>query len=125
GRYLALTDGVRVAVSRDGGRAFETSDLGPVLALAFAGDDDGAPLLVLTAPRPPATMGAPPGQPGSAPIPPAPACSLSAPARREPARVGDVPGVTASAAMAWDASRDCVWIGCAAGLIALGGARRH
>lgn len=109
GRAVALTDGARVAVSRDAGQSFETAAFGPVLALAFAGDDERAPLLALTAP-----------------LPDLPATLIHAPAHGEPTRIASIPGLTAdAAAMAWDASRDCVWIACAAGLIAVGGARRH
>jgi hypothetical protein len=109
GRAVALTDGARVAVSRDAGQSFETTNLGPVLALAFAGDAEGAPLLALEAPQSdvPTTL-------------------IQLPARGEPTRIASLPSFTAGpAAMAWDASRDCVWIACAAGLIAVGGARRH
>jgi hypothetical protein len=109
GRAVALTDGARVAVSRDAGQSFETTNLGPVLALAFAGDAEGAPLLALVAPQSdlPATL-------------------IQLPARGEPTRIAALPSVTdGAAAMAWDASRDCVWIACAAGLIALGATRRH
>jgi hypothetical protein len=109
GRCIALANGARVALSRDGGQSFETTNLGPVLALAFAGDEDKAPLLALAAPHDglDATL-------------------IQVPERGELTRIATVPNLPESAAaMAWDTSRDCIWIACGTGLIAIGGARRH
>lgn len=110
---VALASASRVAISRDGGASFTTIDLGPVAALAFAGDDDGAPLLALLAPGPTASL-------------------VTIDAAGEAARAGEIPAPDRAAAspwsecaLAWDAARDVAWIACAAGLFAFGRPRRH
>jgi hypothetical protein len=117
GRAVALGDQQRVAVSRDGGAAFTTLDLGAAPAIAFAGDDADAPLLVLTAP------------PGSAT-----AILVEIDASGSALRIGEIAAPEreagagspwATAALAWDAAREIVWIASGAGLVALGRPRRH
>ncbi len=110
GRCLALGDGLRIAVSRNGGATFTTLDLGPTVAIAFAGDDEGAPLLALVAPAGSALAYLVEVKPGG-----------------EAARIGEVSSAEGElpAAIAWDASRDLIWIASGAGLTALGMPRRH
>jgi hypothetical protein len=104
GRLLAFTDGARIAVSRDAGATFSVGAFGVVLALAFAGDDDGAALLILTE--------------GGAVV--------QSPAHGEATRVAAIEGLGgAPAALGWDATRECAWIACRAGLLAFGRAPRH
>ena len=112
GRCLALGDDDRVLVSRDGGATFAPVEPGRAAALAFAGEDASAALLVLTVPAP---SGAPP------------AFLVEVGAAGEAARIGEsLPGVgELPAALAWDASRDVIWVASGAGLAALGTPRRH
>jgi hypothetical protein len=116
---LALTDQRQIAVSRDAGATFTVLELGPVPAIAFAGDGADARLLALVAPTP-----------GGA------AYVVEIHASGEAARVGEIvptegeaPVEAASlwvgAALAWDASREVVWVACGVGLVALGRPQRH
>jgi hypothetical protein len=124
GRCLAIGDGLRVALSRDGGVTFALSDPGRVIALAFGGEGADATLLGLLAPE------------GSA------SASLVAwGAAGDATRIGEVAlvdrdtlgaarsahadQVEAKATMAWDAARELVWVASAAGLVALGWPQRH
>jgi hypothetical protein len=110
GRCLALSDGESVLVSRDGGATFASVDPGPAAALAFAGEDASASLLVLVVPAP---SGA------------SPAYLVEVSAAGEAARIGELSGVELPAALAWDASREVIWVASGAGLAALGTPRRH
>ena len=112
GRCLALGDGERVVVSRDGGATFTPLDAGRATAIAFAGDAADAPLLALVVP--------PPGPGG-----PSPAFVVQASASGEAERIGELPSAEPPAAIAWDASREVVWVASGAGLSALGMPRRH
>jgi hypothetical protein len=103
GRALAVSDGARIAISRDDGATFAIAVFGPILALAFAGDDDDAPLLVLLE--------------GGAVV--------QSPVNGEPTRVAAIEGVGPAAAIGWDPARECAWIACSAGLMAIGSAPRH
>ena len=105
GRAVAISDGERVALSRDGGASFQVEELGTTPAIAFAGDGGDAPLLALVVAE--ATH------------------LVEVPAGGGPARVAEVPGSEggSAAALAWDAAREVVWIASAAGLVAVGRAR--
>ena len=104
GRSVALTDGAQIAISRDDGASFAIAAFGSILSLAFAGDDDGAPLLILT-------------EGGTV---------VQLPAGGEATRVAAIEGIGAGpAAIAWDPARECAWVACRAGLIAIGRAPRH
>lgn len=104
GRSLAFTDGARIAISRDDGATFAIAVFGPILALAFVGDDDDATLLVLT-------------EGGTV---------VQSPVAGEATRVAAIEGVGSTpAAIGWDPSRECAWIACSAGLFAIGRAPRH
>ena len=104
GRTIAFTDGARIAISRDDSASFAIAAFGPILALAFAGDDDDAALLILT-------------EGGTV---------VQLPVRGEATRVAAIEGVGgAPAAIAWDPARECAWVACRAGLIAIGRAPRH
>jgi hypothetical protein len=109
GLSVALSDGERVALSRDGGGSFHVEELGATPAIAFAGDEAGAPLLALVVAE--GTF------------------LVEVPAGGEASRVAEVPGADggaeAEAALAWDASREVAWIASAAGLVAVGRARAH
>ncbi len=112
GRCLAVGDGERVAVSRDGGATFTSIDSGPAAALAFAGDEAQAPLLALV--RSPAA-------PGAA----APVFIVQANASGDAVRIGELAGADPPAAIAWDGAREVVWVASGAGLQALGMPRQH
>jgi hypothetical protein len=118
GRAIALAGADVLCVSRDGGVTFRAfGGLPPVLALAFAGEDEAAPLLAL--------------------------CAREGDARAEVAQVrargeatliaaigqerGDEDEGAASgpAAMAWDPSREVAWIACRVGLAAIAPKREH
>jgi hypothetical protein len=109
GRAVAITDGARLAISRDGGRSFDAIDVGPIASIAFAGPLAGAPLLAL----------APPHDGFEATL-------IQIPERGDPSRVAALPASgQAGASLAWDTSRDCVWVASSAGLTALASARKH
>ncbi len=110
GRCLALGDGQRVAVSRDGGATFTILDPGPVAAVAFAGDDVDAPVLALVAPD---------GAVSTFVVRLAPS--------GEAARIGELTSAERElpAAIAWDPSRELIWVASGAGLFALGVPPRH
>jgi hypothetical protein len=104
GRSLAFTDGAQIAISRDGGASFSVAAFGVVLALAFAGDDADAALLILT-------------ESGAV---------VQSPAHGEATRVAAIEGLGgAPAAIGWDSTRECAWVACRAGLLAIGRAPRH
>jgi hypothetical protein len=103
GRAIAITDGARIAISRDDGATFAIAAFGPILALTFAGDDDDATLLILL-------------EGGTV---------VQSPESGEPTRVAAIEGVSAPAAIGWDPARECAWIACRAGLLAIGRAPRH
>lgn len=109
GRAVALTDGARLAISRDGGRSFDAIAVGPIAAFAFEGPLAGAPLLAL----------APPHDGFEATL-------IQIPERGDPSRIAALPqAVEGAVALAWDTSRDCVWVASGAGLTALASARKH
>jgi len=112
GRCLALGDGERVAVSRDGGATFAVVDVGRATAIAFAGDAADPPLLALVVPE-------------AAPGGPSPAFVVQVSASGGAERIGEIPSAELPAAIAWDASREVVWVASGAGLSALGMPRRH
>jgi hypothetical protein len=104
GRSIAFTDGARIAISRDDGATFSVAAFGPILALTFAGDEDDATLLILTE--------------GGAVV--------QSPARGEATRVATIEGLGgAPAGIGWDPARECAWVACRAGLLAIGRAPRH
>ena len=108
GRCLALCDGGRTLVSRDGGATFTAPELGPTLAVAFAGDEADAPLLAVCAAGGDAFL-----------------VEAREPSAAHLAELQGVIGPDAAVAIGWDATREVAWIACRAGLLALGSARRH
>ena len=104
GRALAFTDGARIAISRDGGASFSIVSFGSIVALAFAGEEASAALLILV-------------EGGSV---------VQCPAIGEPTRVAAIEGLGGGpAAIGWDPTRECAWIACQAGLLAISKAPRH
>jgi hypothetical protein len=104
GRAVAFTDGARIAISRDSGASFSLVAFGSIVALAFAGDDAGATLLILVE--------------GGAVV--------QCPAIGEATRVAAIEGLGGGpAAIGWDPTRECAWIACQAGLLAISKAPRH
>jgi hypothetical protein len=121
GRLIALANKESVCVSRDGGETFTAIQLPEAAALAFAGESERAPLLVLIAREVDSSafvvMVPEAGEPTRiAELPP---CA------GDPASEDDEGGAFGSAAMEWDTSREAVWVACRAGLIALARARKH
>lgn len=113
GRRVAIVAMAGLHLSNDGARTFESIDLRGVVAACFAGDDEDAPLYAIVA---------------------APEEGLLHLVRvtedGEPSRVAELRGAkdaadVRGASMAWDASRELVWVGTRQGLFALGPARRH
>jgi len=120
GRAVALCDHRRVAVSRDGGATFAMLEPGAALAVAFAGEGAEAPLLVLLAPT--AAGGAAVVVEIDASGSAVRVGEIAAPEREITAAAGSP---WATAALAWDTTRDVVWVASGAGLVALGRPRRH
>jgi hypothetical protein len=121
GRLLALASPETICVSRDAGVTFATFPLAGTAAIAFAGDDDAAPLLALVA----------------SPLDDAAYVALI-PAEGAPSRIAELTGSSGAddasedgggsmgpAAIGWDPAREVAWIACRAGLIALARARKH
>jgi hypothetical protein len=118
GRCLAIGDGERVAVSRDGGATFTLFEPGPAVAITFAGDEPGAPLLALVIPV--STVSA-----VAATATVTPAFLVQVSAAGEAVRIGELASVEPPAAIAWDTTREVIWVASGAGLVALGMPRRH
>jgi len=117
GRAVAIAGADVLCVSRDGGATFRAvGGLPPVLALAFAGDAEAAPLLALCARD---------GEGGAevAQVPAHGDPTLIAAIGEGRAREKDEGA--APAAMAWDPSREAAWIACHAGLFAIAPKREH
>jgi len=112
GKRVAIVSSKGLSLSNDGGRSFESTDLQDVVAACFAGDDEDAPLLALVA-TPEATT----------------SYLVRITEDAEPSRVAELRGPDGAsftaASIAWDASRELVWIGGRQGLFALGLARQH
>ncbi|WP_437285602.1 hypothetical protein [Sorangium sp. So ce406] len=120
GRSVALSGAGLLCVSRDGGETFRVIEGLPlVVALAFAGDHRGSPLLALVA-----REGEPRAQLVHVPSNGAPTLIAEIEATPHGAAEDDAAGIP-RAAIAWDASREVVWIACSAGLIALTRQRKH
>lgn len=120
GRAVALTDRRAVAISRDGGVTWLSLEI-DASAITFAGDGPDAPLLaVVPPPDGDTTVGAR-------------LCEITAEGAIHVAELGgraDDGGKPREAAweraaLAWDGSREMVWITCGAGLLALGKPQRH
>ncbi len=113
GKRLAIASQRGLYLSNDGGLHFMRVELPGVSSACFAGDDEAADLLVvLTSPDEPL------------------AHLIRVTDDGEPARLAEVRGLTESgsfgdASIAWDASRELVWIASRHGLVAYGPARRH
>jgi hypothetical protein len=120
GRAIALSGGGAICVSRDGGETFRVVDgLPPVVALAFAGDNQGTPLLALAARE----------QEPRAQLLYVPASAAPTVVAEIDTAAGAVAGegraTLGEAALAWDPAREVAWIACQAGLIALTRQRKH
>lgn len=113
GKRLAISSQRSLYLSNNGGLSFIHVELPGVSSACFAGSDDAADLLVVvTFPDEPV------------------AHLLRVTDDGEPARLAEVRGLTDSGSfgevsIAWDASRELVWIGSRHGLVAYGPARRH
>lgn len=121
GRLLALASLEAVSVSRDGGRTFRSFALPGAVALAFAGDQSDAPLLALLVPplEDEAFVALLPAE-GS----PSLVAEFAGGGSLED-EAGDGTASIGASAIGWDASRECLWIVCRAGLLALARARKH
>jgi len=113
GKRLAIGSSGGLYLSNDGGASFLRVEIPGVGAACFAGDDAGADLLVMVTS---------PGEPS--------AHLIRVTDDGEAARLAEVRGMNESGAfgevsMAWDASRELVWIASRHGLAAWGPARRH
>ena len=125
GQAIALSGESALCVSRDGGATFRViAGLPPVLALAFAGDGEGAPLLALVARE---------GEAGAqlVQVLASTTTTVVAEVGVEPASGGrgaaaaEAPVPLGPAAIAWDSSREVAWVASRAGLIALARTRTH
>lgn len=112
GALIAIGEPSRGALlSRDAGATFQAIDVLGTVAMAFAGDEPTAPLLILAAT----------GSTGHL-------IELDAhggATRIAAVRLDQADDELASASMAWDAARELVWIASGAGLIALGRTNTH
>jgi hypothetical protein len=113
GKRLALGSQDGLYLSNDGGASFFRVEVPGIAAACFAGDDLGADLLVMVA------------APGEAS-----AHLIRVTDDGEAARLAEVRGTQENGAfgdvsIAWDASRELVWIASRHGLAAWGPARRH
>ena len=137
GRSVAIAAANRVYVSRNAGLDFSCVELPNPVALAFGGDTGDCRLLVLSAPS---------LDESSAPS------LVEIPARGEPTLLAEIglsllrdegPAATttvprwvrasstmhldawARSAIAWDSTREALWIACPLGLLAFGPTRKH
>ncbi|WP_437808755.1 hypothetical protein [Sorangium sp. So ce1078] len=120
GRSIALSGAGLLCVSRDGGENFRVIEgLPAVVALAFAGDHKSSPLLALVARE---------GERRAqlVHVPPNAAPTLVAEIGAAPHGAAEEDAASIGpAAIAWDPSREVVWVACWAGLIALTRQRKH
>lgn len=113
GKRLAIGSPSGLYLSNDGGASFERIEVPGVGAACFAGDDEGADLLVLvTGPNEPNAHLIRVTDDGEA-------------ARLAEVRGSNETGSFGDVSMAWDASRELLWIASRHGLVAWGPARRH
>lgn len=114
GRAIGLLANGGVLVSRDGGASFRRCKVaGHAIALAFAGQGEGARLLVLVAPEDRSRGGD---------------LSLQEVGESASSRVAELPGAGAAsgrAALVWDATREVLWVASSSGLVAYEPAARH
>ncbi len=113
GRRVAIASSRDVWMSNDGGSSFFRVDLMGVTAACFAGEDEKAHLMVIV-----------PGDDESL------AHLIRVTEDGEPARLAEIRGIKDSGpfgetSIAWDGSRELLWIGSRHGLVAYGPARRH
>jgi hypothetical protein len=119
--HVALLGGGRLAVSRDGGVTLALSPLTHVLAATFRGDGPRAEPLVLTGSEPDARSSA-----GVSHTSPATLGKVGAAgALEELARIKMGGRGVGPVSIAWDASRDVVFVVGASGLTAVGPRLRH
>ncbi|WP_437659722.1 hypothetical protein [Sorangium sp. So ce1182] len=120
GRSIALAGAGLLCVSRDGGETFRVIEGLPlVIALAFAGDHRGSPLLALVA-----REGERRAQVVHVPSNAAPTLVAEIEATAHGA-LEEGGASSPRAALAWDASREVAWVACSAGLLALTRQRKH
>lgn len=122
GRCVAIAEPTRgLVVSRDGGASFQALGLVGVVAVAFAGDDERAPVLALIASSIDDGVSLVELRPDSAPL-----------------RVAELPTRPSSGGdelddgapdrafgMAWDPTRELAWIAYPCGLVAIGRSPTH
>lgn len=111
-RGIALLSAGVVHVSRDGGATFTRAKVGPVAAIAFAGDGDAARLVALTA-----------SEDRSAPSD-LRFVELGSDEASHVAEVA-VSGASGRASLAWDSAREVLWIASSAGLVAYERSTQH
>ncbi|WP_437851657.1 hypothetical protein [Sorangium sp. So ce363] len=120
GRSIAISGAGLLCVSRNGGETFRVLEgLAVVVALAFAGDHKTSPLLALVA-----REGERRAQLVHVPSNAAPTLVAELGATRPGAPEEEAASI-GPAAIAWDASREIVWVACWAGLVALTRQRKH
>ncbi len=113
GKRLAISSQRGLYLSNNGGVSFMRVELPGVSSACFAGDDEAADLLVVVT------------------FPDEPVAHLiRVTDDGEPARLAEVRGLMESGSfgdvsIAWDASRELVWIASRQGLVAYGPARKH
>ncbi|WP_050430572.1 hypothetical protein [Chondromyces crocatus] len=119
GKALAVASAEVLCVSRDGGATFQSvGGLGRVVAMAFAGASESAPLLAVCAREGEA-------QAELVRIPAVGAATrIATLGARRSGDEDDAPGAS-GAAMAWDAGREVVWIACQFGLLAVAAKQEH
>ncbi|HVK62865.1 MAG TPA: hypothetical protein VM694_00230 [Polyangium sp.] len=112
GRRVAIVSPRGLLLSNDGAQSFESVDLHDVIGACFAGDEEDAPLYALMAPRGGATS-----------------YVVRVGEDGDVSRVAELRGQDGTglgeASIAWDGSREFVWIASRLGLVALGPARPH
>lgn len=113
GKRVAIASPRGLYVSNDGGSAFSRVEVPGISAACFAGDTEDVDLMVIvTSP--------------DAPL----AHLIRVTDDGEPARLAEIRGSSdggsfGDVSIAWDASRELVWVGSRHGLVAWGPARRH
>ncbi|MDI3289652.1 hypothetical protein [Polyangium sp. 15x6] len=112
GRRVAIVSPRGLLLSNDGAHSFESIDLHDVIGACFAGDEEDAPLYALMAPPGDATS-----------------YVVRVGEDGDVSRVAELRGQDGTglgeASIAWDGSREVVWIASRLGLVALGPARPH
>lgn len=115
GLAIALLARGVLHVSHDGGKSYFRARAASAIAVAFAGNDDDAPVILLTSP-----LSGAPDRRGALVL-------AEALPSGDVVHVANVPGgaVSGRAALAWDPAREVLWVACAAGLVAFERSAQH